>query len=355
MIRAFSDRDASFDGIFFTAVTTTGIFCRPACPAKKAKLEHLIFFPQAKDALAAGFRPCKLCHPMEPHGTPPDWIREVFASLESEGAGKLTDRQLRTRSIDPDALRRWFKRHHGMTFQAYLRFLRIGSAIGRIQHGEPITEAAFECGYDSLSGFNEAVRKVFGDSCTRLRGTSLITVTRIPTPLGPMLTGATDAGICLLEFVDRRMLETQLDRIKRLLKTYVVPGTHPLFNLLAAELRQYFSGSLQVFSLPLDTPGTPFQQRVWAALQTIPYGSTRSYKEQASSIGMPEAVRAVARANGDNRISILIPCHRVIGSDGTLTGYGGGLWRKQFLLNLEQDSIAPGGTSSRDLPSPPAI
>lgn len=340
MMRAFYDRDASFDGIFFTGVTTTGIFCRPACPAKKAKEEHLVFFPQAKDALAAGFRPCKLCRPMEPHGTPPDWVREVFAILEDEGAGKLTDRQLRSRGIDPDALRRWFKRHHGMTFQAYLRFLRIGSAIGRVQHGVTITEAAFECGYDSLSGFNEAVRKIFGDSCTHLRETSLITVTRIPTPLGPMLAGATDAGICLLEFVDRRMLETQLDRIKRLLKAHVVPGMHPLFDLLAGQLQQYFSGSLREFSLPLDTPGTPFQGRVWSALQTIPYGSTRSYKEQASSIGMPEAVRAVARANGDNRVSILIPCHRVIGSDGTLTGYGGGLWRKQFLLNLEQNSLA---------------
>jgi AraC family transcriptional regulator of adaptative response/methylated-DNA-[protein]-cysteine methyltransferase len=132
------------------------------------------------------------------------------------------------------------------------------------------------------------------------------------------------------------MLETQLTRLQRLFRGRIVPGTHPMFPLLADELQNYFRGMLRRFTIPLDVRGTEFQLRVWAALQEIPYGETRSYKQQAEAIGMSTAVRAVARANGDNRISILIPCHRVIGADGQLTGYGGGLWRKQFLLNLEQ-------------------
>jgi len=330
------ERDSSFEGIFVAGVKTTGIFCRPVCAAKRPKPENIVFFPKAMDALAAGYRPCKLCRPMEALGTPPDWIRAILDEVVREGVLRLTDRDLRCRGMDPVALRRWFKRNHGITFQTYLRLIRVGTAIGRIQHGQNVTDAAFEHGYESLSGFNQAVRNVFGDSGHRLRKGSIITVTRIPTPLGLMLAGATDTGVCLLEFIDRRMLETQLQRLQRRLGGRVIPGTHPLFPSLAEELKRYFGGTLQQFTIPLDLQGTAFQLQVWSVLQNIPYGETRSYKQQAEAIGRPTAVRAVARANGDNRIAILIPCHRVIGSDGQLTGYGGGLWRKQYLLNLEQ-------------------
>jgi len=152
-----------------------------------------------------------------------------------------------------------------------------------------------------------------------------------------MLAGATDEGICLLEFIDRRMLETQIERLKKSLKAEFIPGNNDHFELLSKEIEAYFDGDLKEFTVPLVIPGTAFQQKVWRALQEIPYGGTRSYKEQAERIGNPQAVRAVARANGDNRISIIIPCHRVIGSDGSLTGYGGGLWRKQFLLDIEKN------------------
>jgi AraC family transcriptional regulator of adaptative response/methylated-DNA-[protein]-cysteine methyltransferase len=153
-----------------------------------------------------------------------------------------------------------------------------------------------------------------------------------------MLAGATDEGICLLEFVDRRMLETQLNRLSKLLHARVVPGSHTHFDKLDTQLGEYFSGKRKEFEIPLVLPGTPFQKKVWAGLQAIPYGSTRSYREQAEFIGSPNAVRAVAKANGDNRLAILIPCHRVIGANGELVGYGGGLSRKQYLLNLESDS-----------------
>jgi AraC family transcriptional regulator of adaptative response/methylated-DNA-[protein]-cysteine methyltransferase len=153
-----------------------------------------------------------------------------------------------------------------------------------------------------------------------------------------MLAGATDDGICLLEFVDRRMLETQLNRLSKLLTAKIVPGSHRHFDTLNRQLEEYFSGRRKEFDLPLVLPGTPFQKKVWAGLQAIPYGCTRSYKEQAEVIGSPDAVRAVAKANGDNRIAILIPCHRVIGANGELVGYGGGLRRKQYLLKLESGS-----------------
>jgi AraC family transcriptional regulator of adaptative response/methylated-DNA-[protein]-cysteine methyltransferase len=215
-----------------------------------------------------------------------------------------------------------------MTFQAYVRTLRIGAAFGQISHGKTATETAFEQGWESLSGFGEAFRRVMGAAPTRV-GVPVIPMTRIETPLGPMLAGATEEGICLLEFVDRRMIETQLVRLNRIFRATLVPGKSPHFDRLSEELSAYFAGRQRRFEVPLDLKGTEFQRKVWSALLTVPYGETRSYSEQARIVGDPRAIRAVARANGDNRIAILVPCHRVIGADGSLTGYGGGLWRKQ--------------------------
>jgi len=165
-------------------------------------------------------------------------------------------------------------------------------------------------------------------------------VTRILTPLGPMLAGATDEGICLLEFIDRRMMETQLKRINGYLNAQCVPGEHPHLDTLSTQLTEYFEKKREDFDLPLTYPGTDFQKSVWEILRTIPYGTTWSYQQEAEKLGNPKAVRAVAKANGDNRIAIIIPCHRVIGKDGKLAGYGGGLWRKRWLLDHEMGSLA---------------
>ena len=155
-----------------------------------------------------------------------------------------------------------------------------------------------------------------------------------------MLAGATEEGICLLEFADRRMPETQLVRLLRLLDAEILPRQSDHVSNLRAQLSEYFDRSRRSFDVPLVIPGTPFQQRAWEGLRTIPYGETHSYQQQAEAIGRPTAVRAVARANGDNRVAILIPCHRVIGKNGRLTGYGGGLWRKEYLLHLERTANA---------------
>lgn len=157
----------------------------------------------------------------------------------------------------------------------------------------------------------------------------------IETPIGPMLAAATDEQLVLFEFPHRRMIDTQLDRVRRLMDCELAPGESPVFPMLRSQMDEYFAGTRREFTIPLDTRGTPFQMRVWSALQQIPCGTTTSYGRLAESIGKPDAVRAVARANGDNRIAIIVPCHRVIGSTGELVGYGGGLWRKRKLLDLE--------------------
>jgi O-6-methylguanine DNA methyltransferase len=160
-------------------------------------------------------------------------------------------------------------------------------------------------------------------------------LTEIDTPIGDMVAAATGTHLLLLEFAHRRMLDEQLARVRRALGCELVPGGSPVFEMLRQQLSEYFHGARRDFDLPLHTPGTPFQVRVWDELRRIPHGTTTTYARVAHAIGQPTAVRAVARANGDNRVAIVIPCHRVIGSDGSLTGYGGGLWRKKKLLGLE--------------------
>lgn len=339
MVEAFLHRDATYEGVFFTAVKTTGIFCRPTCPAKKPLPVNVEFFATAQTALLAGFRPCMRCRPLEPRGTSPEWLRTLLGRIEEDPTRRWRDADLRAMGLRPERIRRWFQANHGMTFHAFHRARRLGIALGEIQGGAGVARAAFEHGYDSLSAFNEAFKRMLGEPPRSARRSTRLLVTRIPTPLGPMVACATDDALCLLEFDDRRMLETQLKRLRSHFNAHFVPGVNGVLQNVADELEKYFSGALEQFTVPLDARGTPFQQVVWDSLRTIPAGKTVSYKEVAASIGRRTAVRAVARANGDNRIAILIPCHRVVGSDGRLTGYGGGLWRKKRLLAVEGVSL----------------
>ncbi len=336
MYAALVSRDTSYDGLFFTGVKTTGIFCRPTCSAKKPKQDNVEFFPSAEEALSSGYRPCLRCRPLEPSGSAPDWLRPLLAEVERDPTRRLTDADLRERGLDPLRVRRWFRQHHKMTFHAYQRARRLGHALGQIQGGAAVTEAAFDNGFESVSGFNAAVAKMVGTPPTDAKDRPLLHVSRITTPLGPMLAVASAAGLHLLEFTDRRMLETQLKRLTKRTGAVVVPGTNPMLEQTATELTEYFDGARTEFEMPLSPASTPFQSAAWEALKAIPYGETRSYAQQAIAIGRPKAVRAVARANGDNPIAIIVPCHRVVGSDGTLTGYGGGLHRKRHLLDLER-------------------
>jgi len=336
MMAAFLGSDPSYEGVFVTAVKTTGIFCRPTCRARKPRPENVDFYPAPRDALLAGYRPCRRCRPLKPAGAAPEWLQPLLDEVQADPAATWSDAELRRRGLAPERLRRWFKTHHGMTFQGYVRALRLGRALGRIRHGEPVTDAAFDQGYSSLSGFHEAFRNLLGVPPTQARDLPTVTVNRLPTPLGPMIACVSDAGVHLLEFADRRMLATQLRRMQRTTPGHLLPGTHRVLDALAAQLDAYFAGGLTRFDLPLAAPGTEFQQAVWRQIAGIPSGATLTYGEIAERIGRPAAVRAVGRATGDNRLAILIPCHRVVGSDGRLTGYGGGLWRKRRLLELER-------------------
>ena len=336
MLEAFLGRDPAYDGVFVTGVQTTGIFCRPTCAAKKPHPENLSFFGDAREALDAGYRPCLRCRPLEAVGSSPEWLQPLLEAVESDPARRWSDEDIRTRGLSPERVRRWFKSYHGMTFQAYHRARRLGSALGHVQEGERVGRAAFEAGYDSLSGFQEAFRQYFGASPKSLNGATVVRVDRIPTPLGLMLAAATDDALLMLEFVDRRMLPTQVRRIRLRLDAVFVPDTNAVIEQTARALSAYFDGALRSFDLPAHPLGTPFQTDVWRALGEIPYGGTRSYADLARRVGRPAAVRAVGRANGMNALAIVVPCHRVVGADGRLVGYGGGLWRKQRLLELER-------------------
>lgn len=341
MYDALVAKDASYEGIFIAAVITTGIFCRPTCTARKPKPENVEFFSTTGEAIARGYRPCKICCPLEKPGATPAYITEIIKSLDINPSEKFKDAALRARGIEPGKLRRWFLKNHGITFHAYQRMIRINAAFKKIQSGASVTSAAYDAGYESLSGFSDSFTSIFGVSPKNSREKRVINLIRLETPLGTMLACGVEEGICLLEFSDRKMLETELKTLAKLLNATILQGANRHFEQLRTELHEYFAGKRKIFSVPLYTPGTDFQKDVWTGLQTIPYGATRSYLQQAIALGRPAAVRAVANANGMNRVSILIPCHRVIGADGELTGYGGGIWRKKWLLDHEQATNTP--------------
>jgi AraC family transcriptional regulator of adaptative response/methylated-DNA-[protein]-cysteine methyltransferase len=335
MLAALMERDGSWDGLFYAGITTTMIFCRPSCPARKPKPEHVQFFPTAREALYAGFRPCRRCRPLRRSRHTPDWVVELLGQVDDNPKRRIRDADLRGQGLDPATVRRYFQKTYGMTFQAYSRARRLGDAFAAIRNGSRIDDAVFDHDWESHSGFREAFTREIGAPPGSIREGDYIRLAWIETPLGPMAAGATQSAICLLEFTDRRMLETQLRILKERFGLPVLPGDTTLLQELRSQLAEYFRGERQSFDLSLDYPGTAFQQRVWDALLQIPYGQTRSYADLARMLGVPGASRAVGRANGSNRLAILLPCHRVIASDGSLGGYGGGLWRKLRLLERE--------------------
>ncbi|MCC6867537.1 MAG: methylated-DNA--[protein]-cysteine S-methyltransferase [Burkholderiales bacterium] len=223
-----------------------------------------------------------------------------------------------------------------MTFQAYHRARRMGLALLDIRKGRTVLDSQLDQGFESGSGFRDAFNRLVGAAPSRAGDLAMLRARWLETPLGAMLAIADDRGLHLLDFVDRRGLERALAMLQKRLKARVLPGTHRHLDQIDAELREYFAGTRTTFATPVTLTGSAFQQRVWRELLAIPAGETRSYAALAARIGAPKAVRAVGRANGDNRLAIIVPCHRVIGSDGALVGYGGGLARKQKLLELER-------------------
>jgi AraC family transcriptional regulator, regulatory protein of adaptative response / methylated-DNA-[protein]-cysteine methyltransferase len=336
MYNALVNRDSSFEGIFYVGVRTTGIFCRPTCSAKKPARVNVDFFATASDALHGGYRPCLRCHPMDPDKRPPKLIERLRTEVERAPGGRLTDKELAALSIDPSTARRQFKRHYGMTFQAYYRARRMGLALREVKRGGRVDEAQNGSGFESASGFRDAFSRIFGEPPTTAKAQGGLFAERIETPLGAMLAIADDEGLRLLEFVDRRAMERELTILRRKLRTNVVPGEHRHLDAVRSQLADYFAGKNLEFDVPVAPIGSEFQLRAWDILRAIPVGETRSYSWMAQQLGDAGARRAVGRANGSNMMCIVIPCHRVIRADGTLCGYGGGLWRKKWLLDHER-------------------
>jgi AraC family transcriptional regulator of adaptative response/methylated-DNA-[protein]-cysteine methyltransferase len=237
--------------------------------------------------------------------------------------------------IAPERARRWFQQHHGMTFAAWCRGLRLSRAFTQIRKGEPIEDVILGHGFDSHSGFREAFSRTFGQAPGQSRHSDCLRVAMIDTPIGSMLAAVSNDAVCQLEFADRRGLEKSYEAMLEHFALPVVPGENEVMEQLRRELAAYFAGRLRTFTVPADLRGSEFQTKAWRELQRIPYGNTASYEQIAQQMHSPKAVRAVARANATNRLYLLVPCHRVIGKDGSLNGYGGGVWRKQWLLNLE--------------------
>ncbi len=338
--QALLDRKQHYVGIFFAGVRTTSVFCIATCRARKPKRKNVEFYTSFKDALDNGYRPCKICKPTENANQAPEQVERAISLIKEHPKDKITDFQLRQKEISPEVVRRWFNKNYGMSFHAYQRMYRINNALQELKHGKKATHTAFDTGYDSLSGFGYTFKKLIGQSPVHSKDKNIILINRLTTPLGPMFVCATENGICLLEFVDRRKLETEFKDLQKLLKANIISGENEHTKQAKKEIKEYFAGVRKDFALQLEPIGTAFQISVWNCLQKIEYGTTATYQEQAEKINKPKAVRAVASANGCNRISIVIPCHRVIGKDGNLTGYGGGIERKKWLIEHELKNAA---------------
>ncbi|MCG7391795.1 trifunctional transcriptional activator/DNA repair protein Ada/methylated-DNA--[protein]-cysteine S-methyltransferase [Microvirga sp. ACRRW] len=328
-------RDPSYEGFAYVGVKTTGIFCRLTCAARKPKRGNVVFFGACEDAQAAGFRPCLRCKPLDRQRPTSGAFETLREKLKAEPERRWSTEDLKALGYDPSTVRRAFQREYGVTFAQYARSQRLGIAVNRLQQGGSVMDAQLDSGYESGSGFREAITKLVGDAPVRATERPILTAQWLDTPIGAMLAIVDDTGVHLLEFAERAALPTEINR----LRTRVGPicfGTHPMLDELARQIERYFSGRSLAFDVPIVQRGSAFEATVWDALRQIPVGDTRSYGEIARFIGRPEAPRAAARANGANQVAIIIPCHRVIGADGSLTGYGGKIWRKKWLLEHER-------------------
>jgi len=333
---AFMRRDRSWDGRVIGAVKTTGIYCKPSCPARRPKREHVIFYASGEEARTAGFRPCLRCKPDEV-GRDREAIAAAVRLIErAEEPPSLTELSEAV-GYAPHHFQRLFKRDLGVSPAEYSRGLRNRRTETALKANGRVTDAVYDAGYQSPSGFYNDAKERLGMTPSAWRDGGrgeTIRWTTFESPLGEMLIAATSKGICRLTFDDS---EESLMRIFP--RATIVKDEGGLRELVKGALGA-IERPLAMPDLPIDVAGTAFQEAVWRELRKIPAGETRSYAEIAAAIGAPKAVRAVGSANGDNHVCVLIPCHRVIRSDGSLGGYGGGIERKKKLLASEGHAVA---------------
>ena len=246
-----------------------------------------------KMALFAGYRPCLRCRPLELSSPDPEWLSRLFAAIEQCPDERFTDSNLRSMEIDPARVRRYFRKAFGLTFQEYCRGRRLARALQVIRDGGSLDDAVFQSGYESHSGFREAFLTMFGHSPGQSGTLDCVQLGWVNTPLGPMVAGATTAGLCLLEFTDRRMLAGEFEFLRHRLKKPLIPGETEHHRQLRAELKDYFAAARKEFAVPVTFIGSPFEHRVWSELAQIPHGDVRSYEEIAHRIGQQLKFAAV--------------------------------------------------------------
>lgn len=342
-------RDAGWDGRMLFGVLTTGIYCRPSCAARRPLRRNVRFYASAAEAARDGLRPCRRCRPDEVRaGGLPPWVAELCAALDAAGeAGEtLTLAELGRRAgLSPAHLQRTFRALVGVTPRQYAARRRLERLKGELRGGAPVTDAIYAAGFGSSSRLYESAGRSLGmrPSDYRAGGRGLaITWAAAETALGTLLVAATDRGLCAVQLGG-----TAEELLARLAREYPRAELQPLpsppppaFEAWMAALRDHLAGVRPHAALPLDVRATAFQERVWAFLQSIPWGETRSYAEVARGVGRPRAVRAVARACASNPVALAVPCHRVLRGDGGLAGYRWGVERKRELLARERGEAA---------------
>lgn len=340
--QAVQARDNHFDGTFVFGVRSTGIYCRPSCPSRRPRREQVVFFQQSIAAEQAGFRSCRRCHPQKTVLNDPQMeaIQRTCRYIENHLEDPLTLEILSAQAgLSPYHLQRTFKRIMGISPRRYAEACRLGQFKTRVKGGESVINAMYDAGYGSSSRLYERAPTQLGMTPATYRrgGQGMnITFTTVGCPLGRLLIGTTEKGICAVSLGDS---DAELE--KALQHEYPAAELHrddTGLNQWVEVLLSYLDGQTPKLDLPVDVQATAFQWRVWEALQTIPYGTTRSYSDIAQAIGQPSAVRAVARACATNHVAIVIPCHRVIREDQSLGGYRWGLERKKILLEQERSA-----------------
>ena len=326
---AFESRDRSWDGRVIGAVRTTNIYCKPSCPARRPKRENVEFFDTPEEARAAGYRPCLRCRPDEV-GRDREAVAKAARLIEAAEEPISLSELASAVGYAPHHFQRLFTRDLGMSPAAYARAIRLERAKANLAEGKSVTEAIYDSGYSAPSRFYDDARRLgMTPSAWRDGGRGeVIRYAIADSPIGALLIAATDKGICSLNFDED---ETALRR--RFPNATILADDGTIAPLVASALSQIERPGPH--ELPIDVRGTAFQERVWAELRKIPAGETRSYADIAVAVGDPKATRAVGTANGSNPVAVLVPCHRVIRSDGSLGGYAGGLDRKRKLLEAE--------------------
>jgi len=328
---AFMRRDRRWDGRIIGAVHTTGIYCKPSCPARRPKRENVTFYSSCEEARAAGFRACMRCKPDEV-GRDREAVAQAVKLIErAEETPTLAELSAAV-GYAPHHFQRLFKRDLGISPAEYARGLRNQRTQSALKANGRVTDAVYEAGYSGPSSFYSDAKERLGMTPSAWRDGGrgeTIRWTHFDSPLGQMLIAATTKGICRLTFDDSEQ------SLRRLFPNATVVEDAGGLKALVEGALTAIERPLAAQELPIDVAGTAFQEAVWRELRKIPLGETRSYADIAAAIGQPKAVRAVGTANGDNHVAVLIPCHRVIRSDGSLGGYAGGLDRKRKLLIAE--------------------